>query len=53
MSKVPKLIQGVDYYIDPLTKKFVLTEDFLKRRGSCCKNGCRHCPYGFQKKAKQ
>lgn len=24
-----------------------LTRDFLLRRGTCCKNGCRHCPYGF------
>ena len=25
--------------------KFVLTERFLKRRGYCCGNGCRHCPF--------
>jgi len=28
----------------------VLTEDYLKRRGSCCKRGCRRCPYGFNQK---
>ena len=25
----------------------VLTRDFLLRRGFCCENGCRNCPYGF------
>lgn len=25
--------------------KFVLTERFHIRRGHCCGNGCRHCPY--------
>lgn len=23
----------------------VMTESFLIRRGYCCSNGCRHCPY--------
>ena len=23
----------------------VFTADFLRRRGYCCTNGCRHCPY--------
>ncbi|MBA3831255.1 MAG: hypothetical protein H0X34_05090 [Chthoniobacterales bacterium] len=23
-----------------------LSRDFLLRRGNCCKNGCRNCPYG-------
>ena len=22
-----------------------LSEDFLLQRGSCCRNGCKHCPY--------
>lgn len=25
-----------------------LTRDFLLRRGTCCENGCRNCPYGFR-----
>lgn len=25
--------------------KFVLTERFHLRRGFCCGNGCRHCPF--------
>ena len=23
----------------------VMTESYHRRRGSCCGNGCRHCPY--------
>lgn len=33
-----------DYYIDE-NGFLVMTESFLKRRGFCCSNGCRHCPY--------
>jgi hypothetical protein len=25
--------------------RMVLTEQYHLRRGSCCGNGCRHCPY--------
>lgn len=24
-----------------------LTRDYLLRRGTCCGNGCRHCPYDY------
>ncbi|MEO6971200.1 MAG: DUF5522 domain-containing protein [Chthoniobacterales bacterium] len=24
-----------------------LSRDFLLRRGRCCEEGCRNCPYGF------
>lgn len=27
----------------------VFTEAYHRRRGYCCKSGCRHCPYGFKK----
>jgi len=23
----------------------IMTEDYHLRRGQCCGNGCRHCPY--------
>lgn len=39
------LIEGLDYYIDAATGYSVFTEHFLEKRGSCCGNGCRHCPY--------
>jgi hypothetical protein len=28
-----------------------LTSSFLWKRGYCCQNHCRHCPYGFSKNA--
>lgn len=34
-----------DQYIDPNTGYLVMTSFFLKNRGYCCENGCRHCPY--------
>lgn len=39
-------IQAGDYYIDQ-NGLYVFTESYLRRRGFCCKNGCRHCPYGY------
>ena len=27
----------------------VFTEKYLLKRGHCCENACRHCPYGFKK----
>ena len=33
-----------DFYIED--GKVVLTEKYLKKRGYCCGNYCRHCPYG-------
>lgn len=32
-------------YLDPSSALFVLTAQFLAARGTCCKRGCRHCPY--------
>jgi hypothetical protein len=32
-------------YLDPSTGLFVLTATYLRDRGTCCGNGCRHCPY--------
>lgn len=29
----------------------VFTEKYLLKRGYCCKNGCKHCPYGYDRKA--
>lgn len=42
-KKSEKFVEGVDYYFDK--GLMVLTEHFLKKRGYCCGNGCRHCPY--------
>ncbi|MEO8650181.1 MAG: TlyA family rRNA (cytidine-2'-O)-methyltransferase, partial [Acidobacteriota bacterium] len=37
------LVEGKDYYFE--NGLMVLSAAFLERRGYCCKNGCRHCPY--------
>ncbi|HEY8279297.1 MAG TPA: DUF5522 domain-containing protein [Bdellovibrionota bacterium] len=42
-----KLLEGRDYYIDKETGLLVMTEAYLRKRGTCCGSGCRHCPYGF------
>ena len=34
-----------DTYIDPPTGYMVLTEYAHLKRGKCCGNACRHCPY--------
>jgi len=33
-----------DYYIDK-DGKIVFTKDYLLKRGYCCNNNCKHCPY--------
>ncbi|WP_161627755.1 DUF5522 domain-containing protein [Eisenibacter elegans] len=38
-----------DYYYDPRGFK-VFTEQYLLKRGHCCKNNCRHCPYSIRHK---
>ena len=41
-----------DYYINEMGYR-VFTEQYLLKRGYCCKNGCKHCPYGWDKKAQK
>jgi hypothetical protein len=38
----PKL-QPEDFYWE--SGSMVMTEDYHKKRGWCCGNDCRHCPY--------
>ena len=37
------LVEGTDYDVE--NGLYVFTASYLKRRGYCCDNGCRHCPY--------
>lgn len=37
---------GETTYIDPESGYTVFTAVGLRKRGKCCGNGCRHCPYG-------
>ena len=39
---------GEEFYVDPGTGWRVFTEVGLRRRGSCCGSGCRHCPYAHE-----
>ena len=41
-------LEEEDFYYTPEGYK-VFTEKYLLKRGYCCQNGCRHCPYGFDK----
>ncbi|MFN6943463.1 MAG: DUF5522 domain-containing protein [Cytophagaceae bacterium] len=46
-SKKERTEEG-DYYFTE-AGLMVFTANYLNKRGYCCKNGCRHCPYGFTK----
>jgi hypothetical protein len=50
-SKNEKFTEGVDYYFE--NGLMVLTEHFLSKRGYCCSNGCRHCPYDEENQSKK
>lgn len=47
-SRRPKL-EPEDFYKTP-EGYIVFTEHYLRKRGYCCKSGCRHCPYGYDPK---
>jgi iron complex transport system substrate-binding protein len=36
---------GLSHYADPTTGFQVFTADYLRAKGPCCGNDCRHCPY--------
>lgn len=42
------LTEGKDYEITP-EGWWVFTEAYLLKRGFCCFNGCKHCPYPLKK----
>ena len=37
--------EGRDTYVDTISGFHVMTRNALLKQGSCCGNGCRHCPY--------
>jgi biotin synthase-like enzyme len=39
-----QLKEGIDFYFNE-KGLMVLTESFHLKRGYCCKNNCKHCPY--------
>jgi hypothetical protein len=44
------LIEGADYYLSP-EGRVVFTEKYHLDKGFCCGNGCRHCPYDYDRVA--
>ncbi len=41
--KREEFVENIDYYYE--NGLMVLTAHFLLKRGYCCENICRHCPY--------
>lgn len=46
-NNTPKEAQ--DYYTTP-EGYIVFTAAYHLKRGYCCQSGCKHCPYGYDKK---
>lgn len=44
------LTEGQDYYLE--NGFMVFTERYHLKRGICCKNRCRHCPWQYGKPTK-
>jgi Family of unknown function (DUF5522) len=44
-----KNLKEDEFYMSP-EGFIVFTEKYLLKRGYCCKSGCKHCPYGYDKK---
>jgi len=51
MSYEKIALEEGDYYLTPEGYR-CFTEQYHLKRGYCCKSGCKHCPYGFLKSAK-
>lgn len=49
--RIEELIEGVDFYWEEVNgvKMRVFTKEYLLMiRDKCCKNSCRHCPWGYK-----
>jgi hypothetical protein len=47
-SQIESEVGSGDYYFNE-EGLLVFTREYHLKRGYCCKNGCKHCPYGFKK----
>ncbi len=43
-NKIKNKLLPNDFYYDE-KGRMVFTESYHKRRGYCCGNGCKHCPF--------
>lgn len=41
------LVEGIDFYYNE-DGYVVLTEAYHLKKGYCCGNGCKHCPYNYE-----
>jgi hypothetical protein len=41
------LVENEDYYYNE-QGYIVLTKSFHLKKGYCCGNGCKHCPYDYE-----
>ena len=48
MDEEKKFDEGIDYYLEDGRIHF--TKEYLEKRGPCCANDCRHCPYDKREK---
>lgn len=48
MKPMKELIEGEDFYYSE-EGYLVFTEKYHRERGNCCGNGCRHCPYNYER----
>jgi hypothetical protein len=46
---MPNELEPEDFYYAP-EGFLVFTERYHLKRGYCCQSGCKHCPYGFDKR---
>jgi hypothetical protein len=44
-------LEKEDFYINE-DGLIVFTASYHLKRGYCCRNGCKHCPYGYKKTIK-
>lgn len=49
LQKMENTRENEDFYYNEQGYK-VFTEKYHLKRGYCCRNGCKHCPYGYDKK---
>ena len=49
MAEGGALVEGEDFYREGAA--VVFTARYHLRRGRCCGSGCRHCPYGAERRA--
>ena len=49
-SRLGRGLEAEDYYVNE-QGFIVFTEVYHRKRGYCCRSGCRHCPYGYKKES--